>query len=160
MNIEYPNLAELVNYHPYHIRTFAEFADVTVELLKEGIIGTEKLSSIEILNIAKYAGVDFGILTCPRLIFLYKSRWRHCKMMEKLEKILYEIREAQKGGSHEADIYMQYGRIKAVNMLLDFQNNSHVTYCRYLGVLEEAEQTLSFIKYEKHKPRDIKKKLA
>lgn len=35
----YPNLVEIIKYHPYHITSFADFANVTVELLKAGITG-------------------------------------------------------------------------------------------------------------------------
>lgn len=156
----YPNLAEIINYHPYHIISFASFADVTVELLKAGIMGRENLEESEIFNIARYAGLPYSVLKCPKMIYLYKSRYRHEQMIDRLEKKLYEIWEAQKGGSKEADLYMRYGRNGLVNMMLDFQNVGKVTYGRYLGILENLTQAIEFIQSECRKPRDITRKTA
>ncbi len=160
MQFAYPNLAEIINYHPYHIASFAGFAEVTVELLKAGIMGRESLEESEIFNIARYAGLPYSVLKCPKMIYLYKSRYRHQQMIESLEKKLYEIWEAQKNGSREADLYMRYGRLGLVNMMLDFQNTGKVTYGRYLGILENLNQTISFIQSERRKPRDITRKTA
>ena len=160
MECAYPNFAEIINFHPYHITSFASFADVTVELLKAGIIGQEKLEETEIFNIARYAGLPYTVLKCPRMIYLYKSRYRHRQMIQSLDTKLYKIWEAQKGGSKEADLYMRYRRIGLVNMMLDFQNTGKVTYGRYLGVLENLNQTIEFIQSERHKARDIIRKTA
>ena len=156
----YPNLNEIINYHPYHITSFADFADVTVELLKAAIIGQEKLEETEIFNIARYTGISYTVLKCPKMIYLHKSRYRHQQMIERLNVKLYEIWEAQKGGSKEADLYMRYRRARLVNLMLDFQNKGKVTYGRYLGILEDLNQTISFIQTEHHKPRDIARKTA
>ena len=85
MECAYPNFAEIINFHPYHITSFASFADVTVELLKAGIIGQEKLEETEIFNIARYAGLPYTVLKCPRMIYLYKSRYRHRQMIQSLD---------------------------------------------------------------------------
>ncbi len=154
----YPNLAEIINYHPYHITSFADFANVTVELLKAGIMGKESLEESEIFNIARYARLPYSVLKCPKMIYMYKSRYRHQQMIGRLEKKLYEIWEAQKSGSKEADLYMRYGRIGLVNMMLDFQNVGKVTYGRYLGILENLNHTIGFIQSECRKPRDITRK--
>lgn len=160
MQFAYPNLAEIVNYHPYHITSFAGFAEVTVELLKAGIIGVEELKETEILNIAKYAGLPYTVLKCPRMIYIQKNRYRHRQMIKRLEIKLHEIWEAQKDGSKEADLYMRCGRIGLVNMMLDFQNTGKVTYGRYLGILENLNQTIEFIQAEHRKPRDVTRKTA
>ena len=156
----YPNLAELIKYHPYHIRTFAKFADVSDDLLEAVLRGEEELMAWELRGISQYAGVPYGVLACPKVVTMHKGNSKHCKMMEELDKALYRIWEAQKAGSKNAEMYMRYGRTRLVKLLLNFQNDGKVTYCRYLGALEEAMQTLSWIKLEKHQPRTIRKKTA
>ena len=160
MKVAYPNLAEIINYHPYHITSFAGFANVTVKLLKAGIAGQERIEENEIFNIARYTGIPYSVLKCPKMVYLHKSIYRHQQMIDRLEKKLCEIREAQKSGSREADLYMRYGRIDLVDMVLDFQNTGKVTYGRYLGILENLCQTISFIQSKRHKPRDITRKTA
>lgn len=160
MKVTYPNLAEVINYHPYHITSFADFANVTVELLKAGIAGQERIEENEIFNIARYTGIPYSVLKCPKMIYLHKSRYRHQQMIDRLEKKLYEIWEAQKSGSREADLYMRYSRINLVNMVLDFRNTGKVTYGRYLGILENLSQTIGFIQSKRRKPRNITRKTA
>lgn len=150
------NLKELIKYHPYHISTFANFADVTVDLLKAAMNGEEELTSMELANISRYVGISKGVLTCPQLIVLKRNRYRHRQMMEDLEEKLYFIYHATKQGSKEAKDYMRWGRTSFVNMLLDFQNQKQLSYCRYLGEKEKLEQAILFIKNEMHKPRERK----
>lgn len=118
------------------------------------------MENTEIFNIARYAGIPYSVLKCPKVIYLYRSRYRHQQMIKGLEKKLYVIWEAQKSGSREADLYMRYSRSGLVNMILDFQNMGKVTYGRYLGNLEKINQTIGFIQSERRKPRDITKKTA
>lgn len=97
MELAYPNLAEVVTYHPYHIRTFAEYADVTVELLRAGIIGKEEeLDDYEICKIAKYTGLPYTVLRCKKMIYLQKERYRHRQMIEQLFQLLDKVWEEQK----------------------------------------------------------------
>lgn len=154
--LKLPNLKELIKYHPYHISTFANFADVTVDLLKAVINGEEELTSMELVNISRYVGIPKSVLTCPSLIMLSRERHRHRRMMEDLEEKLYFIYHATKQESTEAKNYMRWERPSFVNMLLDFQNQKQVSYCRYLGEKEKLEQAILFIKCEMHKPRERK----
>lgn len=151
------NLKELVKYHPYHISTFADFANVTVELFEAALNGEEELTTTELRQIARYTGIPFSVLTCPKLITLTRDRRRHWMMMKELQTKLYAIWEYQKQGSKEADFYMKYLRVKYVNMDLDFRNRRTVSYCRYLGVKHEMNDILSFCRQEfAPKPRGRK----
>lgn len=55
----YPNLSEIIKYHPYHIGTFANFADVTTELLQAALDGQEELTGEELRNIARYSAIPW-----------------------------------------------------------------------------------------------------
>ena len=147
------NLKEFIKYHPYHISTFAGFANITQELLEATLAGEDELTLYEVWCMAKYTGVPCQLLICPRKIMLNKSRYRHRVMIQTLHNNLYTIWDAEKGGSLEASRYMKYKRRHLVNLMLDFQNNGEVSYCRYLGIKEEVDQCLLFISNEKRKPR-------
>lgn len=153
--MKYPNLAEIIKYHPYDIGSFADFADVTTELLSAVIEGAENLTEQELRGIARYSGIPFSILACPHLIRMDRSRYRHRIMVEELADELYGIQEAQKAGSYEADLFMRYGRLWVVNMELAFLDG-RATYGMFLGAQERVRQAISFIQCEKRKPRGLK----
>lgn len=153
--MKYPNLAEVIKYHPYNICAFADFADVTTELLSAVIEGAENLTEQELRGIARYSGIPYSILACPRLIRMDRSRYRHRMMVEELVNSLRGIQKAQKAGSYEADIFMRYGRIWGVNMELAFLDG-RATYGMFLGAQERVRQAIFFIQCEKRKPRELK----
>ncbi len=67
MNCIYPNLAEFIQYHPYSIGTFADHANVTLEVF-EGILNSrEELAVDEALNLAHFCEIPFGVLTSHEL---------------------------------------------------------------------------------------------
>lgn len=148
------NLNDLIKYHPYHISTFADFANVTQELLEAALAGEDELTLYEVWCMAKCTGVPCQVLICPQRIMLSKERYRHRTMVKTLHENLYTIWDAEKEGSHEASTYMRYRRTHLVNLMLDFQNKGEVSYCRYLGVKQELEDCLLFISNEKRKPRE------
>lgn len=151
----YPNFAELIKYHPYHICTFANFADVTIELLEAALRGKEKLTSFEILKIARYTQIPVTVLTCPHLIMLDRQSRRHQKMVDSLcEKLIY-IWEYQKKGNADAELFMKYHKPALVNLELAFLDG-RASYAQYLGVKERVEQTLLSIKNSSKKPRELK----
>ena len=80
----YPNLSEIIKYHPYHISTFANFANVTGELLNAALAGNEKLTSEELREIARYANIPAGVLGCPHLIMLNRGSLKHRDMIREL----------------------------------------------------------------------------
>lgn len=106
--MNYPNLVEIITYHPYHVSTFDNFAEVTGELLQEVLKGQEELSLGEIYNISKYAGLSMSVLMCPKLIKLDFCRYRHRTMINELLERARYIQRCQENGSHAADVFMKY----------------------------------------------------
>ena len=160
MKNNYLNLKYLIQYHPYHISTFAEFAHVTEELLEETLAGREKLTSAELFRISKHVGVPVSVLNCPKLITLDRKRYRHQAMIDKLGVIFEDISKCQKKGIHEADVYMKYQREDFVNMELAFLDNRAVPYTQYLGIQHQMQDALLYILNEQReihgKPRGVR----
>ncbi len=155
--MKYPNLAEVIKYHPYDIGTFAGFADVTTELLEAAIEGIEYLTEEELHKIARYSGIPYGVISCPKLIRIDRRRARHQRMVKEVIDFLPAIQSEQKDGSREADFFMRYGRPWVVNMELAFLDDRG-TYGMYLGSRERVAQAVSFIQHEKMRPRGIERR--
>lgn len=158
----YPNLVEIHNYFPT-----GYFANVTEELMCAVFRGEEDLTAEEMRKIARYNGIPFSVLMCPKLITLDRGNYRHWKMMKQLQDKLYVIWALQKKGSKHADDYMfkcvNTGRGDYVNMDLDFRNGKQVTYGHYLGVRHGMDNIILFARNEfAEKPRglnrDVKQK--
>lgn len=150
----YPNLAEIIKYHPYHIGTFAGFADVTAGLLEAAVRGEEELTSGELYKIARYSGIPHGVICHPHLIRMDRHSMWHREMVKELCGHITFINDKKNAGSHEAETFMRYYRGHLVNLELAFLDG-RATYGQYLGVKERVEQTLSFIRNEERGPRGL-----
>lgn len=155
----YPNLSEIIKYHPYHISTFAGFAEITTELLQAALEGEEELTTGELVKMARYSEIPVGVLMCPKTIMLDKHSLKHQKMVADLLDQLPAIAEKEQGGSPAATIFMRYHRASLVNLELAFLEG-RATYGQYLGAKERVDQTISFIRNEERKPRGRMKEAA
>lgn len=155
----YPNLLEIIKYHPYHIGTFAGFAEVTTELLQAAIQGEEELTTGELVKMARYSEIPVGVLMCPKTIMLDKHSLKHQKMVADLLGQLSVISEKEREGSPAATIFMRYHKADLGNLELAFHDGL-ATYGQYLGAKERVDQTFSFIRNEEKKPRGRKKEAA
>lgn len=154
MKIRMLNLFALIKYHPYHSSSFAEHADVTSELLWAAIQGEEELTPLEIFGIVRLTGVPSGVITCPSLIWLDKSSYRHRMMVYRLAEKLDAIRAAAMSGNEDACYFVRQGGLEQGDSLIsDFQDKGKVLYCRYLGTLANAD---IFGGLKAHKPRGLK----
>ncbi|WP_349674371.1 hypothetical protein [Lacrimispora sp.] len=148
----YPNLVEIITYHPYHVSTFANFAEVTGELLQEVLKGQEELLLGEIYNISKYAGLSMSVLMCPKLIMLDFCRYRHRTMINELLERARYIQRCQENGSHAADVFMKYDVGYIADLRRSFIDDK-ATYGQYIGARELVNHCLSFISSEKRVKR-------
>lgn len=147
-----PNLIEIINYHPYHVSTFADFANVTGELLQRVLMGQEELLPKELHSISKYTGIPMFILECPKLIMLDNRRYRHQTMIKELLEKLKHIEWYQNNGNHAADVFMQYD-IKYLEELELFFLEGIATYGQYIGARERVNDCFLFI----HNERNVKR---
>lgn len=155
---KYPNLVEI---HPYFPTGY--FANVTDELMLAVFRGEEDLTTMEMLAIARYNGIPFSVLTCPKLITLSRERRRHREMMKQLRGKFYEIWALEKKGSKHAHDYMvtypELYRYDYERMNFDFSNGYKVTYGHYLGVRHKMDDMILFSQNEFRKePRGLRKK--
>ena len=63
----YPNIAVELTASFYWLRTMAEFAHVSMEIMAAVIEDNEELSGVELFRLAKYWGVPVGYLWAPTL---------------------------------------------------------------------------------------------
>lgn len=152
----YPNLIEMIKYHPYHISTLADHAGVTTELMQEAAKGRMVLPPEERQRIARLYRIPSGLLFLPKLVRMNKGNRKHQKMVEELMAQLSAIHDHHRQGSREADTFMIYGRAYLVNLELAFLDD-RATYCQYLGVNERVNQVLQFIDSEQRKPRGLER---
>lgn len=154
IKIKMLNLYALIKYHPYHSSTFADHVDVTSELLWAAIQGKEELTPREIFGIVKLTGVSSGVITCPRLIWLDRSSYRHRMMVQKLDAKLALICEAARNGNEDACYFVRQGGLEQGDRLIsDFQDKGRILYCRYMGTLAFAD---IFGGLNTHKPRGLR----
>lgn len=153
----YPNLRELIKYHPYHISTFANFADVELDLLEATLIGEEELEAAELRRIAHYVGAPYGVLARPSLVMLNPLRAKHRQMVAGIQDGLARIEAAAEHGSKAATDFMYtYPSLylgTVLSLCKDFAQGRPVSYCRYLGVREKTEQCLGSIAVERMERR-------
>lgn len=140
----YPNLVEVITHHPYHYSSFAEFADMTPELLVAILNGEDKFTSSELRGIAKCTNIPLGVIQCPHLIMLDRVNRKHQQMIEAMMDDLLKIWNYQKQGYKDAELFMRYWRQDIVNLELAFREN-RASYGWYLGAKERVEQTLLFV---------------
>lgn len=133
--MDYENLKELIENHPYSIETFADHANVTVNLLKAVLKGEESLSEIELLGIARLTGFPYSALSCPKLILMDNRRYRHRRLISKgNDKLRSVIKAAGEGNRKAIDFvsrhYWNY-EDGTSPMWTDFINGEPVSYARY-----------------------------
>lgn len=146
---KYPNLTELVKWHPYHISTFADHAGVTGRLFDEVINGDEELNFSEIVGIRRLVNIPIDVLICPKLIFMDKDNFKHKTMINKIKITLNSINEYYLKGDDWAKFHIEERRYIEMykNLVDDFLHNK-ATYCRYLGIKKRFDCTLGEIKCE------------
>lgn len=144
---KYPNLGEVVKYHPYHICTFANHADVTMDLFQAALDGQEELHSDEIRKISKLIKTPVSVLSSPNRIMLDKNRFKHKQMISQLMSKRVYIRECFQSGSLEAETFMRRYWSQLDLFCVMFTHNQ-ASYGRFIGIKERINQCLSSIKVE------------
>lgn len=116
MNCKYPNLAELIKYHPYPYTTFAQHANVTAEIFQAVLNGEDDLSPEEALNMCTLDGLSFELIFSDELCMLTQE---DAEWVEDL--------------SRRANKYHSPSMQKAVDKLVHDYIAGHASYCQLLG---------------------------
>lgn len=153
--MNYPNLKELIKYHPYSIETFADHANVTVGVLKAAFEGDEELSIDELYRISCLTGFSCSALLCPKLILLDNRRYRHRMMVSATNGKLRSIIKAAEDGSRRAIEYVErhYWNYEdgTTPFWTEFINGEPASYARYWCGNWKMDDCLEGIENEKHR---------
>lgn len=141
---KYPNLVEIMKYHPYGERTACDHARIELELLHAVMNEGEPLETIEIIQLAKLYQCPAEILTRYKIIMLDLNRWKHNKMASQVDALYLQLKYMAKcQGNLKAKKYLslcereyqRYARAACDNKL---------SYGHYLGAYKQFSQYCSF----------------
>ena len=103
-NYKYPNLIEVQKASNLYLGYFANMTD---ELVLAAFRGEEELTADEIRRVARYNGIPYSVLTCPKVIMLDMSRRRHRKMVAEVNNLLIRLKCMAREGNQKAEKYLE-----------------------------------------------------
>lgn len=132
---KYPNLNELINYHPYGKPAVCDHAGIEPELLEAVLIGGESLTGTEILGLARLYRCPIGVLGNSEIVMLDMGKLKHKKMVREVELIYIQLRSMADGGNQDAEKYLNWVDWRKKRFMLAVYSNN-LSYCHYLGIKE------------------------
>lgn len=139
----YPNLQELITWHPYGEPVICDHARIEPELLHAALEGKEGLTQIEVIAIARLYGCPASVISCPNLVKLDAGRLRHKKMFREVCCIYFELKRMSREGNRDAEKYLGWAE-REYQMFLAAAYGDGLTYGHYLGIKERLSQYVSF----------------
>lgn len=137
---KYPNLIEVRKQGCLYIEIFA---NVTSELLLAAFRGEEELTTDEIWRVARYNGIPYSVLTCPKVIMLDMGRWRHRKMLAEVNNLYIHLKCMAREGNREAEKYLEWADRENQKFLRAAHDN-RLSYIHYLGAKRQMKDYISF----------------
>lgn len=137
--MKYPNLNSLIKWHSYGLPAFAEHANVTTDLLEAVLRGEEELTASELWGIARFVGIDVGVLTQPELILMNIGKYQHWVKINDVLHRFYAIRDLRIKKCGKADTDLE-SVAYAVGCLVKNAEKGTASYCQYFAVIEELER--------------------
>ena len=149
--IQYPNLEALVQYHPYHMITFADHAGTTRERFAAILEGKEVLYPEEAERIARLTGVPSSVLLLPSLVLLDPERLKHRQMMIELV-FTYEAgkKYVDSCGGAQWSQYMDYDGLILDNLIYKYKAGK-ASYMGYRGLAEHIKHDVMFAEHAARK---------
>ena len=127
-NYKYPNLIEVQKASNLYLGYFANMTD---ELVLAAFRGEEELTADEIRRVARYNGIPYSVLTCPKVILLDMGRWRHRKMVAEVDNLCIRLKCMARNGNQKAVEYLEWADRENQNFLRAAHNN-RISYIHYL----------------------------
>lgn len=94
-NYKYPNLVEIELRGNIYLEYFAE---VTSRLVMAVFRGEEDFTEMELWKVSHFNKIPFNVITCPKLIYLDTSRWKHfCMIQAAIDKYNRLLALAEQG---------------------------------------------------------------
>lgn len=137
---KYPNLIEVRKQSCLYVEIFA---NVTTELLLAAFRGEEELTFDEIRKVARYNGIPYSVLTCPKVITLDMGRWRHRKLVAEVEVLYIMLEEMAMHGNQKAAEYL-HGAEWELQKFTEAVNDNRISYIHYLGAKKQLSDYISF----------------
>lgn len=137
---KYPNLIEVQKQSCLYVGIFA---NVTMEPLLAVFRGEEELTDDEIWRVARYNGIPYSVLTCPKVIMLDMSRRRHRKMVTEVNNLFIRLKCMAREGNEKAEEYLEWADREDQKFLRAAHNN-RLSYIHYLGAKKQMEDYISF----------------
>ncbi|HBA49682.1 MAG TPA: hypothetical protein DCZ91_18180 [Lachnospiraceae bacterium] len=139
----YPNLLELRKYHPYGEPAICDHAGIEPELLQAVLEDGEPLLPEEIRGAAGLYGVPRGLLECRRVTMLDMGRWRHRKLVAKVDGLYVTLKRMAREGNQEAGKYLEWAAPEHRRFMRAAYRNK-LSYGHYLGTKEQLSQYIRF----------------
>ncbi len=136
----YPNLIEVRKQGCLYIEIFA---NVTRELLLAAFRGEEKLTDDEIRRVARYNGIPYSVLACPKVIMLDMGRWRHRKMVAEVNDLYILLKCMAQQGNQKAAEYL-HGAEWEYQKLMEAVHDNKLSYIHYLGAKRQLSDYILF----------------
>lgn len=143
---KYPNLIEVQKADHLHL---GYFANVTDELVLAAFRGEEELTGDEIRQVARYNGIPFSVLTCPKLIMLDCNRIRHRRMIAEVDKLCMQLKCMAREGNQEAEKYIE----QADRENQKFLRAVHYGRLAYIHYLDTRKGLSDYIFFSRPKPK-------
>lgn len=144
---KYPNLIEVQKADHLHL---GYFANVTDELVLAAFRGEEELTDDEIRQVARYNGIPFSVLTCPKLIMLDCNRIKHRRMIAEVDKLCIQLKCMAREGNQEAEKYTEQAD-RENQKFLRAVHYGRLTYIHYLDTRKGLSDYIIFSRPEPKK---------
>lgn len=141
--MNYPNLNEMVKYHPYGIPAICDHGNIEADLLNEVLTANAILEENELRGIARLYGCSYDFLASPTLAKLNNKKYKHRQYGFEISRLFLLLKEMTDQGNNEAAKYLSWAERDFSRFLVARDNNTW-TYGRYLGIKEELEQYIAF----------------
>lgn len=142
---KYPNLIEVQKQSCLYV---GYFANVTNELVLAAFRGEEELTADEIRRVARYNGIPYSVLTCPKVIMLDMSRRRHRKMVAEVDNLFIRLKCMAREGNQKAEKYLEW----ADRENQKFLKAAHINKLSYIHYLGAKRQLSDYILFARPKP--------
>ena len=137
---KYPNLIEVQKQSCLYV---GYFANVTNELVLAAFRGEEELTTDEIWRVARYNGIPYSVLTCPKVIMLDMNRRRHVKMVTGVDNLCIRLKYMSSEGNQKAEKYLEWADRENQDFLRAAYNN-RLSYIHYLGAKKQLSDYIHF----------------
>ena len=123
---------------------------MTEELVLAAFRGEEELTADEIRRVARYNGIPYSVLTCPKVIMLDMGRWRHRKKVAEVDNLCIRVKCMAREGNQKAEKYLEWADRENQKFLKAVHINK-LSYIHYLGAKRQLSDYILFARPESTK---------